>query len=199
MLSNHGAGRLRGGGQRSSPGLWEGVPARGMATLLQEPRAGIQRVRGGANSGGVGGGAPPPRLCTGRTAGGIHTSRRIVPVRPGGAHSSSRRAKLTPFSPPMSLCITTGQNCPFALEQGFPNPAPWTGTPVRNWATQLEVRVLLKQLQISIVAGLKSEWNILLFSCQVMSNSLYPRDCSTPGFCSPLSPGVCSNSCPLSR
>ena len=149
--------------------------------------------------GGGGGGAPPPRLCTGRTAGGIHTSRRIVPVRPGGAHSSSRRAKLTPFSPPMSLCITTGQNCPFALEQGFPNPAPWTGTPVRNWATQLEVRVLLKQLQISIVAGLKSEWNILLFSCQVMSNSLYPRDCSTPGFCSPLSPGVCSNSCPLSR
>ena len=54
VLSNHWAGRLRGGGRRSSPGLWEGVPARGMATLLQEPRAGIQQVRGGANSGGGG-------------------------------------------------------------------------------------------------------------------------------------------------
>ena len=149
--------------------------------------------------GGRGGGAPLPRLSAGRTAGGIHTFRRIVSVRPGGAHSSSRRAKLTPFFPPMSLCITTGQNCPFAPEQGFPNPAPWTGTPVRNWATQLEVRVSLKQLQISILDGLKSEWNILLFSSQVMSDSLYPMDCSTPGFCSPLSPGVCSNSCPLSR
>lgn len=101
-----------------------------------------------------------------------------------------QKSKTDSFFPPMSLCITTGQHCPFALEQGLPNPAPWTGTPVRSWATQLEVRGSLKQLQISILAGLKSEWNILLFCCQVVSDSSYPMDCSTPGFCSPVSPGV---------
>lgn len=147
--------------RRWPPGLWEGVPARGTATLLQEPRAGMQRVRGGAKCGRC---SVPQALCRENRPWYSHI-RRIVPARPGGARSGSRRAKLTPFFPPMSLCITTGQNCPFALEQGFPNPAPWTGTPVRNWATQLEVRVSLKQLQISILAGLKSEWNILLFRC----------------------------------
>ena len=39
---------------------------------------------------------------------------------------------------------------------------------------------------------------LLLFSQQVMSASLQLHDCSTPGFPT-LSPGVCSNSCLLSR
>ena len=33
----------------------------------------------------------------------------------------------------------------------------------------------MKQLQISILAGLKSEWSILLFSCSVVSDSATPR------------------------
>ena len=40
----------------------------------------------------------------------------------------------------------------------------------------------------------------LLFSHLVVSEFLQPMDCSTPGLCCPLlSPGVRSNSCPLSR
>lgn len=103
---------------------------------------GAQGRNSAVPGGGTCGGAQHPRLCAGRTARGLHTSRRIVPVRPGGDRSSSRRAKLAPSFPPMSLCITTGQHRPFALEQRFPNPVPWTGTPVRNWATQLEVRLV---------------------------------------------------------
>ena len=40
----------------------------------------------------------------------------------------------------------------------------------------------------------------LLFSCSVMSNSLWSHGLQHAQFpCPPLSPGVCSNSCPLSR
>ena len=53
-----------------------------------------------------------------------------------------QKSKTGSSFPPVSLCITTGQHRPFALEQGLPNPAPWTGTPVRTWATQLEVRLV---------------------------------------------------------
>ena len=41
---------------------------------------------------------------------------------------------------------------------------------------------------------------LLLFSCQVMSDSLGPYGLQHVRFlCPPLSPGVCSNSCPLSQ
>ena len=40
---------------------------------------------------------------------------------------------------------------------------------------------------------------LLLFNCLMVSDSCNPMDCSTPGLCPSLSPGVCSNSCPLSQ
>ena len=44
-----------------------------------------------------------------------------------------------------------------------------------------------------------SEKFSLQSSHSVMSNSLQPHDCSTPGFPVHCCPGACSNSCPLSR
>jgi len=45
---------------------------------------------------------------------------------------------------------------------------------------------------------------LLLFSRSVVSDFLDPMDCSTPGFqharhCPPVSPGICSNLCPLNH
>ena len=47
---------------------------------------------------------------------------------------------------------------------------------------------------------LQYEASCLLFSCEVMSNSLWCHGLQhTRLLCPPLSPGICSNSCPLSR
>ena len=46
----------------------------------------------------------------------------------------------------------------------------------------------------------RSQPSLLLFSCQVVSDSLWPHELQDPRLPSPSpSPGVCSNSCPLSQ
>ena len=47
---------------------------------------------------------------------------------------------------------------------------------------------------------LSKKYKYLLFSCYVMSNSLRPHGLQHAGLlCSPMPPGVCLHSCPLSR
>ena len=50
-----------------------------------------------------------------------------------------------------------------------------------------------------IIAVASEQWNVLLFSLSVVSDSLWPHELQHIRLpCPPLSPGVCSNSCPLS-
>ena len=100
-------------------------------------------------------------------------------------------------------------DCQAPLSMGFPRQEYWSGLPFPSPGDLLDPGMKPRSPAVQADSlPFKPPGNymlpfvceyILLFSHSVVSNSLRPYGLQHTRFSCPLSPGVCSNSCPLSQ
>ena len=76
----------------------------------------------------------------------------------------------------------------------------WLYVPPRWHLIEVYIFVLFQKIFVVELGGkIGGNETLLLSNCLVVSDSCNPMNCSTPDLCPSLSPGACSNACPLSQ